>query len=96
MYAGQASDAVFPSYGKRSTAAESPHSSNTVVGFQIHLLLLHTAPQELDEDIIDLPALAVHADVDALPFENAYKLLARELVTLICVEDLRDIVGPRW
>jgi hypothetical protein len=60
----------------------------TLIGFQVHFLVLHTAPQPLDEDIVDPAALAVHADLDAMRFEGAGELFADELAALIGVEDL--------
>ena len=32
------------------------------IGFQVHLLLLHRSPQPLDEDVVGVPSLPVHAD----------------------------------
>jgi len=31
---------------------------------QVDILVLHTAPQMLDKDIVDPPPFSVHADVD--------------------------------
>src|SRR5271169_926298 len=65
----------------------------TVVGFQIHLLVLDAAPQPLDEDIVPPGALAVHADGDAVFDQHAGECRAGELAALIRVEDLRLAVA---
>ena len=39
-----------------------PDLKGVGVGFQVHLLLLHRPPQPLDEDIVGVPSLPVHAD----------------------------------
>src|SRR5215467_15234966 len=36
------------------------------IGIEVDLLVFETAPQPLDEDVVHAPALAVHADRDAL------------------------------
>src|SRR6266404_4169172 len=67
----------------------------TVVGPQIHLLVLDAAPQPLDEDVVPPSALAVHADRNAVVGEHAGEGRARELRTLIGVEDLRLAVASQ-
>src|SRR5713101_972156 len=64
----------------------------TVVGPQIHLLVLDAAPQPLDEDVVPPSALA---DRNAVVGEHAGVGRARELRTLIGVEDLRLAVASQ-
>ena len=66
---------------------------DAVVGLQVDLLILQTAPQPFDEDIVDPPALAVHADADAVSLKHRGECLAGELTALIGIEDLRPPVG---
>ncbi len=39
-----------------------PRRDHGIVGVQINLLVLHTPPQPLDEDIVEQAPLAVHVD----------------------------------
>ena len=50
--------------------------------------MLHAAQQALDEDVIDPPALAIHADADAMPFEDAGEVLAGQLAALTTCMDM--------
>jgi hypothetical protein len=61
---------------------------DTHIVFQVHFLVLRTGPDPLWEDIIEPATLAVHADLDVIPFEVTRELLAGELVASIGVEDL--------
>jgi hypothetical protein len=61
---------------------------DTHIVFQVHFLVLRTAPEPLCEDITDPATLAVHADLDVIPFQGTRKLLAGELAASIGVEDL--------
>src|SRR5664280_3034512 len=54
-----------------------------------HLLIFDAAPQPFDEDVVDPAALAVHTDRDAGVLQDLDPLVARELRSLIGVEDLR-------
>ena len=52
-------------------------------------------PQPLHKDIVDPAALAVHADDHTGLLEDVRESLARELASLISVEDLRGyVLGP--
>ena len=64
-----------------------------VVGFQINLLVLHAAPQALDEDVVAPAALAIHADRDLVVLEHLREVQAGELAALIGVEDFRLAVA---
>jgi len=64
-----------------------------LVVFQVHFLVLHRAPQPLDEDVIVRAALAVHADLHARFLEPARERLAGVLSALVGVEDLRPRDG---
>jgi len=66
------------------------------VVFEIDLLVLDGPPKSLDEDIVEDPAFAVHADGDAMGLQKVGKLLARELRSLVSVEDLRYTNGKSF
>ena len=59
------------------------------VGFQVHLLVLHRPPQPLHENVVGVPALPVHADLDPVFLQHMGELQAGELAPLVGVEDLR-------
>ena len=63
--------------------------SPILVSLQVHFLALDAAPQPLYEDIVYAPALAVHADLNALLQQPASEGLAGELTPLVRVEYLR-------
>ena len=70
--------------------------ADTVVGLQIHLLIFDAAPQPLDEDVVSRASLSVHADRNVVVGEHAGERRARELRTLIGIEDVRLAVNdPR-
>ena len=60
-----------------------PHAlmggADAVIGPQIHLLVLHTPPQPFDKHVVPPAAGAVHADLDAMVFQQSRELLAGEL-----------------
>jgi len=74
-----------------------PHAlmggADAVIGPQIHLLVLHTPPQPFDEHVVPPAAGAVHADLDAMVFQQPRELLARELAALVRVEDGRRAIA---
>jgi hypothetical protein len=49
------------------------------VGFQVDLLVLHRAPQPLHKEIIRVPPLPVHADLDSVLLQEAGERLAGKL-----------------
>jgi len=62
------------------------------VALQVHVLMLHVAPQALDEDVVQRPAAPVHTDGHALALEHAREGRAGELRALVAVEDLGPAV----
>ncbi len=62
---------------------------DTVVGFQIDLLIFQAAPEALNKYIVYLAALAFHADFNAMRLEHISEVLTGELTALITVENLR-------
>ncbi|CAI09262.1 hypothetical protein ebA5509 [Aromatoleum aromaticum EbN1] len=66
---------------------------DAVIGLEVHLFVFHALPQPLDEDVVAPAALAVHADLDAVVFEQVGEIGAGELASLIGVEDLRAAVA---
>ena len=66
---------------------------NGRVFVQIDFLLLHAAPQPLDEDVIHPAAFAIHADAHIKLEQSAGPFRGSELATLIGVEDLGNVAG---
>lgn len=56
---------------------------------EVDLLVFYSSPQTLDHHIVDRAALAIHVDRDVLGHQRAREFPARELRTLVRVEDLR-------
>ena len=54
---------------------------------QIQALVLDTAPQSLDEDVVQSPSPAIHTDANTLDLESAGEGLTGKLTTLIGVEN---------
>jgi hypothetical protein len=59
------------------------------VGFDEHLLIFQAAPQPFDEDVVEKPPFAVHADPHAASRQFVNEVSAGELHTLISVEYVR-------
>ena len=49
------------------------------VSLQVHLFVLHRAQQPLQEDVVGLASLSVHADPHPAPLKDLGELLAGEL-----------------
>ena len=49
------------------------------ISVEVDLLVFETAPQPLDEDVVHAPALAVHANGDAMPLQGAGKIVTGKL-----------------
>lgn len=62
---------------------------DTFVVVQIDLFVFDAAPQSLDEDVIQCSTASVHTDRYLPFFENTDESAARELNTLIRIEDFR-------
>src|ERR1700748_2256514 len=58
------------------------------ISMEVDLLVLETAPQPLDKDVVHAPALAVHADRDAMPLQDAGEVVTGELAALVGIENL--------
>ena len=54
-----------------------------LVSFQIHLLVLDAPPQPLHEDVVQVPTLTIHADLDPLLLQRLGKGLTGELTPLV-------------
>lgn len=55
---------------------------------QVDVLVLYCSPQSLNENIVNCPAFAIHADLYALPFQRFRIQLTGKLTALIRVDDL--------
>ena len=55
----------------------------------VDVFVFHAPPEPFDEDVVQRSASPIHTDGDLVLFENPGKRIARELRTLIRVEDLR-------
>lgn len=66
-----------------------PGFFHRTIAFEIHFFILHRSPEPFREDVVQAPASAIHADFDAALFQNFREFIARELRTLIAVEDFR-------
>ena len=65
-----------------------------LVGVQIHLLVFDALPESFHEHVVAPAAFPVHADLNAVVFQEPRELLAGELAPLIGVEDVgRAIAG---
>src|SRR5450759_1474642 len=65
---------------------------NGVVAMQVNFLILDALPQPFDEDVIAPAALAIHADLDAMLFEEADESGTGELAALVRIHNLRRTV----
>ncbi len=59
-----------------------------VVVLQVDLLVLHGAPEALGKYVVHGPSPSIHADADLRRLQPAGEIRARELDTLIAVDDL--------
>lgn len=62
---------------------------NSLVAVQVDFFVFDTPPESFDEDIVQGPAAAIHADGHLMIFENPGERIARELRALITIEDFR-------
>src|SRR5712675_2921758 len=63
--------------------------ANAFIGSQIDLLIFDAAPQPLNEHVVPPGPFAIHADGDAVAGKQTGERRARELRTLVGVEDFR-------
>ena len=62
--------------------------ADAVVGFEVHALVFHAAPQSLDKDVVTSSATPVHVQLAVLGQNTVSELGGRELAALIGVNDL--------
>src|ERR1019366_1246640 len=79
------SSGVVPAQVVGDVGARGAHA---VVGLEVHALVLHAAPQPLDEDVVAPGAAPVHAELAALAQYHVGELGCRELAALVGVDDL--------
>ncbi len=70
-------------------AKPGPGFGDAGIGVQIHLLILHRAPEPCDEDVVALGCLAVHADGNLVFQQQPGEVTAGELAALVGIENLR-------
>src|SRR3954464_1464108 len=81
---------------KAQPAADPPaRLHHRAIGFDEHLLILQAPPQPLNEDVVQEPALAVHADPDAAAFQHLEKARAGELHALVGVHNSGTLPSTR-
>src|SRR2546427_13177767 len=54
-------------------------SGDTGIGVEVDLLVFEAAPQPLDEDVVHVAALAIHADGDRVTLQGVGEIVAGEL-----------------
>src|SRR3990172_4411730 len=81
--------AVLGLYPSEILSYPRPGIPSTRVCLQVDLLVLYAAPQPLDEQVVGVPTLAVHANSDPMLSQDSSEGLAGELGALVTVEDLR-------
>src|SRR5580704_18401448 len=70
---------------------------DTGIGVEVDLLVFKAAPQPLDEDVVNVAALAIHADGDRVALQGVGEIIAGELAALVGIEDLRPaVLGERF
>lgn len=57
--------------------------------------MFNAVPQPLDKEVVQPPPASVHADGNSIPLEHARERRARELRSLVGVDDLRLVVQPK-
>src|SRR5277367_3335060 len=79
---------------ERKPPADAPaRLQHRAIRLDEHFLIFQTAPQPLDEDVVQKPPFAVHADPDAGGLKFIQKRGAGKLYTLIGVENLRPCLA---
>ncbi len=68
-------------------------SADGLVGVEIHLLVFDALPEAFYEYVVAPAAFPIHADLDAVVFQQPGEFEAGELATLIGVDDLRGTRG---
>jgi hypothetical protein len=62
---------------------------NTLIVFEIHLLIFNAAPEALNEDIIQRASTAIPTDADVACQQALREFGTGELHALVTIEDLR-------
>src|SRR5580693_8755751 len=75
------------------TRQRRPCFTNTVVGPQIHLFVLHRPPKALDKNVVPPGTAAIHAHGDRVLQQQPGEGRARELRTLIGIENFRAAIS---
>src|SRR5499427_1167308 len=68
---------------------------NRRISMEVDLFVFEAAPQPLDKDVVHAPALAVHADHDAMPLQGAGKVVTGEVAPLVGIEDFRPAMARK-
>jgi hypothetical protein len=72
-----------------------PRLGRVFVGFVVELLVLETAPEPFDEDVIDKAAAAVHPDGNPMGAQHVGEVVVGELAAPAGVKDLGLPVAER-
>ena len=67
-----------------------PQIGHRLVFPEVDFFIFDTAPQPFDEDIVETPTAAIHADADIGILQATGESQRRELRSLIGIEDLRS------
>ena len=65
------------------------------VSLQVHLLVLHGAPQTLHQDVVAVASLPIHADLHPVFLQRLDELPAGELAALVGVKHLGPALTQR-
>jgi hypothetical protein len=75
----------------------NPGVQSILVCLQIHLLVFHCAPQPLNEDVVPIPPLFVHADLDSMLLEHLGEDFAGKLASLVRLKmSARPPLSASW
>jgi len=66
-----------------------------LIRLQIDLFILHRPPQPLDEQVVGVAPLAVHANLDSMLLQQPGERLRGELAALVGVEGLGPALPER-
>src|ERR1035438_1175925 len=75
---------------ERQPPADAPaRLGHRTIRLDEYLLVFKASPQPLDEDVVQIPPLAIHADPNPASLQFSQKVRTGELSPLVGVEDLR-------
>src|SRR6476619_2589915 len=69
---------------------------DTGIGVEVDLLVFEAAPQPLDEDVVHVAALAIHADGDRVALRGIGEIVAGELAALVGIWSCPGFVEWCW